>query len=100
MESETTAHRPRLHPLHARPRSMSLPRPGPLVLPRLTLLLVLALLVWAGMQQLSTPAVVPASAPATEFSAARAMQHLRVIASAPRAVGLAGHTATREYLVA
>jgi hypothetical protein len=80
--------------------SLALPRLGPLVLPRLTLLLVLALLVWAGLQQLSTPAVVPASAPATEFSAARAMEQLWVIAAEPRAVGSSGHKATREYLIA
>jgi hypothetical protein len=63
------------------------------------LLLVLALLTWVGMQQLSTPDVVPASAPATEFSGERAMEHLRAITSEPRAVGLPGHTATRQYLV-
>jgi hypothetical protein len=42
-------------------------------MPMLTLLLVLALLVWTGFQQLAMPAVVSASAPATELSAARAM---------------------------
>jgi hypothetical protein len=98
MSTPTTAHRPRVH--LPRARSLAFPRPKSHVWPKLTLLLVLALLVWAGFQQLSTPAVVPSSAPATEFSAARAMEHLRVIAAGPRAVGLPGHTATREYLVA
>jgi len=97
MSSTTTVHRPRLR--HGRAGPLALPRGGPLLFPRLSLLLVLALLAWVGMQQLATPDVVPASAPATEFSAARAIEHLRVIAAEPRAVGLPGHTATREYLV-
>ncbi len=82
-----------------RTSQLSMPRYSG-ALPRLSLLLVLALLVWTGLQQLSTPDVVPATASATEFSAARAMEHLRVITVEPRAVGLLGHTATREYLVA
>lgn len=84
---------------YARLGSLTIPRAGTHILPRLTLLLVLALLVWTGLQQLSTPEVIPATAPAGEFSAERAMQHLRVIASEPRAVGLPGHTAARQYLV-
>lgn len=67
--------------------------------PRLALLATLALLVWIGLRPLGTPDVVPADAPATEFSAARAMEHLRVIAAEPRVIGSPGNIATRQYLI-
>ena len=67
--------------------------------PHITLLLVLALLTWVGFHQLTTPEVVPLSAPVGEFSGARAMDHLRVIASQPRAVGSPGYLASQTYLV-
>jgi hypothetical protein len=69
------------------------------LLNRLGLLLALALMLWAGVALLIPPAVVPASAPASAFSAERAMAELRVIAAAPRPAGSAGHAATRQYLV-
>lgn len=68
-------------------------------LPPIALIAALAVLAWAGLRPLATPEVVPASAPATEFSAARAMEHLRVIASEPRIIGSSGHAATRQYLI-
>jgi MFS family permease len=40
------------------------------------------------------PAVVPATAPAEVFSAERAMQDLRAVASQPRSMGTAAHTDT------
>ena len=46
------------------------------------------------------PAPVPASAPPTEFSAERAMGHVREIARRPRLVGSAEHARVREYLLA
>ncbi len=52
-----------------------------------------------GLDQHSLPRAVPADAPATEFSAERAVRHLEVIARAPRPVGSPGHAATRAYLV-
>lgn len=68
-------------------------------LSRLTLLVALAASSWLGMAQLRTPKVVEKSAPATEFSAARAMEDLRVLARESRAIGTPGHLAAREYLV-
>ena len=66
----------------------------------LVLVLALAVTLFIGLLALfDMPAVVPATAPATEFSAARAMQHLRVIAAESRAVGTPGHEAARRYLV-
>ena len=66
---------------------------------RLALLLVLGLGVWLGLAQLVPPAVVPATAPATQFSAERAMQHLQVIAREPHPLGSPASAAVRDYLV-
>lgn len=44
------------------------------------------------------PAVVGASAPATEFSAERAMRHLRTLVVAPRVPGTEAHARARDYL--
>ncbi len=73
------------------PRSASL---GQIIL---AILLVLS--TGIALSQLSVPRVAPASAPASEFSAERAMQHLGVIAGAPRPVVSPGHEATRAYLI-
>jgi hypothetical protein len=42
-------------------------------------ILIIAAAVFAGMSSLAVPAVVLSSAPATEFSAERAMDHIRVV---------------------
>ena len=65
----------------------------------LFLLLILFLSVIIALWQLIPPAVIPVSAPLTEFSAQRAMQHLQVIAQEPRPMGSTGNIAAREYLV-
>jgi hypothetical protein len=67
--------------------------------PRLLLLLVMLLSVLLGFAQFATPAVVPKSAPATEFSAERAMTQLRVIAQQSRLTGSVGNAQTRAYLM-
>jgi hypothetical protein len=90
-----------------RRRPIRLPRIGastylnlqPGTLQVLALILSLALLAWVGLSQLSTPDVVPSTASASEFSAERAMEHLRVIAAEPRPGGSEGHTATQQYLM-
>ena len=64
------------------------------------LLVIIGLLTWIGFTQLRTPDVKPATAPETTFSAERAMVHLNVIASESRAIGMPGHEAARDYLVA
>lgn len=48
---------------------------------------------------LTPPAVVPATAPAGEFSAARAMKYLEVIAAKPHPMGSVEHAAVRDYLL-
>ncbi|HEU5424318.1 MAG TPA: M28 family peptidase, partial [Nitrolancea sp.] len=80
-------------------RPLALPAGGIAALPALTLLAILAVLVWVGLRPLATPAVVPATAPATTFSAERAMAHLRVIAAQPHAIGSPENAAVRQYLV-
>lgn len=45
------------------------------------------------------PAPVPASAPQTDFSSARAMELVKVIAARPHPVGSAEHARVRDYLV-
>jgi Zn-dependent M28 family amino/carboxypeptidase len=65
----------------------------------LFLLLILLLSVVVALWQLIPPAVIPVSAPLTEFSAQRAMQDLAVIAQKPRPMGSTGNVAAREYLV-
>lgn len=48
---------------------------------------------------LQPPRPKPADAPATEFSAGRAMQHVRELAQEPHAMGTAAHAGARAYLL-
>lgn len=57
--------------------------------------LCLSLVMWDGRM----PAARGPDAPAGTFSAARAAEHVREIAAAPRPTGSAAHTEAREYLV-
>ncbi|HVN04729.1 MAG TPA: M20/M25/M40 family metallo-hydrolase [Bryobacteraceae bacterium] len=64
--------------------------------------LTLAFLVaacWLSLRQVSPPPVVPASAPTTDFSAERALAHIRAFAREPHPVGSAAHDAVRDYIV-
>lgn len=55
---------------------------------------------WGGLSPaLQPPPVIPATAPATAFSAERAREHLRVITRQPRPLGSEGHAAARAYLL-
>ena len=47
-----------------------------------------------------TPAVVPASAPANEFSAERALRHSRAINRQPHPMGTAAHKEAQQYIIA
>jgi Peptidase family M28 len=67
--------------------------------PRLLLLLVMVLSVLLGFAQFTSPAVVPTSASATEFSAERAMTKLQVIAQQSRLIGSPANAQTRAYLM-
>jgi hypothetical protein len=51
------------------------------------------------LSYLVPPAVVPASAPAMDFSAERAMEHLRVIAREPHPTGSTANARVRDYIV-
>jgi hypothetical protein len=53
----------------------------------------------AALSYLVPPAVVPASAPATEFSAERAIENLRIIARAPHPTGSIENARVRDYIV-
>ncbi|HEY3819412.1 MAG TPA: M28 family peptidase [Polyangiaceae bacterium] len=60
---------------------------------------VLVLAVVAGVAPVAPARAVPASAPANQFSAERAMRTLAVIASKPHPTGTAANDEVREYLV-
>jgi Peptidase family M28 len=66
---------------------------------RLVILGVILFAVAIALWQLVPPNVIPATAPLTEFSAARAMSDLKAIAQAPHPIGSAAHAAVREYLI-
>ncbi len=60
---------------------------------------VLALASLLGWRAALPPAALPAAAPATEFSAERAMADIRVIAARPHPTGSAANDTVRAYLV-
>ena len=53
----------------------------------------------AALSYLVPPAVVPAYAPVTEFSAERAIENLKVIAREPHPTGSIANARVRDYLV-
>ncbi len=55
--------------------------------------------VFLAIEQMQPPAPVPASAPASEFSAARALDLLRVIAPKPHPTGTEENARVRDFLV-
>lgn len=63
--------------------------------PLLGLLLFAALAVYLAR----APRPVPAGAPATAFSAARALREVAVVARAPHSIGTPAHAAVRDYLL-
>lgn len=76
---------------------MSLPPAAGRAAQALVLVVVAALLV---ARAATPPAAVPATAPATEFSAERAMVHVRAIAERPHPTGSADIERVRAYVVA
>ncbi|HSA99283.1 MAG TPA: M28 family peptidase, partial [Anaerolineales bacterium] len=65
----------------------------------IVVVLVIIAATLAGMTSLAMPAVVPASAPAEEFSAERAMQHIRIISQAPHPTGSLENAQARDYII-
>jgi peptidase M28-like protein len=64
----------------------------------LTFLVILFIAIVA-LSDLVPPTVVPASAPVTDFSAERAMKHLKVIAREPHPTGSIAIGGVRDYIV-
>src|ERR1035438_7983226 len=64
----------------------------------LTLVFLVAVSWWSVLQ-VSPPPAVPATAPPTDFSTARALAHLLVFARVPHPVGTAAHDTVRDYIV-
>ncbi len=81
---------------HSRPFGTVAWRPA---VASLSILLTLMLVGVLSVIRLSPPAVAPATAPATMFSAARAMVHLREIAQRPHPTGSLENAGVRAYLV-
>lgn len=65
----------------------------------LLVLLVMSLCAWLGVYQQTPPAARGADAPAHEFSSARALKHLELIAAEPHPSGSAAHKRVRDYLL-
>lgn len=72
---------------------------GSRLLSGVLLLVVLAAAAWFSIAGISPPAVVPADAPATEFSADRAFGHVERVGSAEHPVGSPAAHEVRDYLV-
>jgi len=54
---------------------------------------------WWSLRQVTPPPAVPATAPPTEFSAERALSHLRAFAREPHPVGTRAHDEVRDYIL-
>ncbi len=65
----------------------------------LVIVILLTAAVFIGFFHLRPPAEALASAPAPEFSASRAVQHLQEIAQKPHPVGSSEHARVRDYIV-
>ncbi len=83
--------------------SVTVERPAaqdPISFPSLLLVWpLIVLLIGLSLWMLQPPAPVPASAPPQDFSAARAMADVQVIARIPHPIGSAANAAVRDYLV-
>jgi MFS family permease len=64
-----------------------------------TAIVFAALVALSVVRVLRPPALVPATAPDTVFSAERAMQHVAEIAAHPHALSMADHDRVRDYVV-
>jgi hypothetical protein len=62
-------------------------------------ILIIVFLAFIGFYCRTAPAAVPAGAPPSIFSSARAMKHLEIISNKPHPMGSPEHAAVRDYLV-
>jgi hypothetical protein len=60
---------------------------------------IIAAAVFVVIDQTLPPRALPASVPATEFSAERAVEHIKVIAQEPRYIGNPGFDNARDYVM-
>jgi len=65
----------------------------------IVIFVVITAAVFVAIDQTLPPGVLPASAPATEFSAERAIEHIKVIAQELRLVGSPGFENARDYVM-
>lgn len=65
----------------------------------IVVLLVIALMLVVTMNQTLPPGALPASAPATEFSAERAIERIEAIALEPRVIGTPAYKTARDYVL-
>jgi len=65
----------------------------------IVVVLVIIAAALAGMTSLAMPTVAPASAPAEEFSAERAMEHIRAISQKPHPSGSLENAQVRDYII-
>ena len=61
---------------------------------------VVLVLIAVGFSSVMPPAALPSNVPETEFSAARAVEHIEVIAQQPHPMGSAAIAEVRRYLIA
>jgi len=65
----------------------------------IVVLVVIAIAVFVTVNQTLPPDALPSSTPATEFSAERAIKHIKVIAQEPRLIGSSGFENARDYVM-
>jgi hypothetical protein len=70
------------------------------LLPVVVVFLAIVATIFVAIDQTLPPHALPASAAPSEFSAGRAIEHIRVIAQKPRLVGEPGFESARDYLMA
>ncbi len=69
------------------------------IIKRVTSLVFIIASIWWGLYLTSPPGPKPVAAPATEFSAERAFDHVRQIAEKPHMVGTAEHDSVQQYIL-
>lgn len=69
------------------------------IIQAIVVFVVIAGAVFVAMDQTLPPDALPASAPATKFSAERAIEHIKVIAEEPRLVGTPAYAKARDYVM-
>jgi Peptidase family M28 len=62
-------------------------------------MLLIPLALWLALYRQRPPEIVPADAPPAEFSSARAVEQLKVIAARPHPVGSPEHKAVQQYIL-